>query len=96
MKLNGIDINGYVRMWVTNSENQLHAIACRGTLPNQFQNVSYQLTKADGTTIVFKSMNELTKSIGRSKQWGYNLIKTRGGYCSKLHIWITKLDQQYE
>ena len=52
--------------WVTNSENQLHAIACRGTLPNQFQNVSYQLTKADGTTIVFKSMNELTKSIDRS------------------------------
>lgn len=79
--------------WTTNSENQLHAIACRGTLPHQFKNVPYQLTKSDGTKILFKSMKELTKSIGRSKQWGYNLIKEHNGYCSKLHIQITKLDQ---
>lgn len=77
--------------WVTNSENQKHAIAHRGKLPHQFKNVPYLLTKADGTTSTFKSLYELTKAIGYSKQWGYNLIKTHEGYCSKLHIRITKL-----
>lgn len=82
--------------WVTNSENQKHAIRIRGMLSQQFKNVPYQLTKSDGTKILFKSMKELTKSIGRSMQWGYNLIRMHNGYCSKLHIQITKLDEQHE
>lgn len=76
--------------WVTNSQNQKHAIVTRGKLPNHFIKVPYDLIDSEGNITHFDCMTSLTNSLNRTESWGRNIVKYKNGFSRRLNVNIVK------